>query len=447
MFNKSLFIAGHQVGDRRFYPTHKELIQNQFDPYISLKMEQEKQLKHIISFAYQNVPYYHKLFNNLNLKPEDIKRIEDLEKLPILSKEVIRDHWEDFKPINLGKLSYYTRATSGSLGNPFKYRLSKFDRFLSAAILYRGWGYGGYELGDEMVFLAGSSLGMGLQTLKSKAITKGHQFVRNIKMLSSYDLGPEDIIRYTNIINSYKPKFLMCYASAIYFFAKFVDENNLSVYSPLAIFTTSEKLYPIMRKKIEDVFDCEVYDTYGLNDGGVTAFECEEHSGLHIDTERSIMEIVDESGRQLEDGVGNILATSLYNYSMPFIRYDSKDLGHLVDDVCSCGRKHKLLKEVIGRDRDIFETPEGKRIHGGFFTHLFWDINGVKEFQIVQKKLDLIVIKIVSDCDFDENQLYYIKKMIYNKSEAINVEFKFVDMIERTKAGKYKFVVSELGNI
>jgi phenylacetate-CoA ligase len=203
-----------------------------------------------------------------------------------------------------------------------------------------------------------------------------------------------------------------------------------------------------MREKIGTVFSCDVYDAYGLNDGGLGAYECSEHSGLHIDTERAVMEVVDENGNQLESGEGEILATSLYNFAMPFIRYDTGDLGHIIDDVCSCGRGYKLLKEVVGRSVDVLVTPEGKNVHGWFFLYIFWEhCEGVKEYQVVQKKLDTIVIKIVPEDDFDENQLDKIREIVRERSEGWNVEFKFVDAIERTGAGKYKFIINNLEGI
>ena len=96
MISRSLFILTHQIGDTNFYPTYKKLVKNQWRPYKELKEEQEKTLKYMIDFAYKNVPYYHKLFDDLKLSADDIKRVEDLEKLPILTKDIIKQSWEDF---------------------------------------------------------------------------------------------------------------------------------------------------------------------------------------------------------------------------------------------------------------------------------------------------------------------------------------------------------------
>ncbi len=262
-------------------------------------------------------------------------------------------------------------------------------------------------------------------------------------MLSSFDMGEKEMRKYVNIINSFKPKFIRGYASSLYFFSKWVEENNLEMHQPLAVFTTSEKLYPDMREKIKAVFDCDVYDTYGLNDGGIGAYECSEHQGMHIDTERSVLEVIDNRGNELEKEEGRIIATNLCNYAMPLIRYDTGDLGHISPDKCKCGRGHKVLKEVAGRTSDILITPEGKNVHGEFFTHIFWEIKGIKEFQVVQEDLRNVLIRIVPENEFDEKQLDKIRDIIRKRSGGWNIEFKFADRIERTGSGKYKFIINK----
>ena len=382
-------------------------------------------------------PYYHKLFNRLGLNPGDIRTVKDLEKLPFLNKEIINKNPEEFKPLHLNRIKFTTAATGGTTGTPLQYRLSGFDRFLGGALLYRGWGYGGYQLGDRMVFLAGSSLDV---NSKSFMVTRAHELARNLKKLSSFDMGDREMRDYAGIISSFKPKFIRGYASSLYFFASWLEKNDIKVHTPDGIFSTSEKLYPAMKEKISAVFGCPVFDTYGLADGGVTAFECEEHAGLHIDTEKSVLEVVDSNGEQMSKGEGRIVATSLYNYAMPFLRYDTGDDGNLLDTPCTCGRGYKLLKEVNGRTVDVLVTPEGKSIHGWFFLYIFWEQQGIAEYQVIQETLEKIVIKIVPDESFDERQLDRIRRVVRSRSERWNLEFRIVDHIERTGSGKYKFI-------
>jgi phenylacetate-CoA ligase len=442
MFRKALFILAHQCGDTSFYPAYKGLVRNQWKPYDELKYDQESQLRHLIEFAYESVPYYRNLFKSLGLSPKDVRTIEDLEKLPTLTKNIIKEHREELKPVNLQSIKHYDWATGGSTGTPMRYRISKNDRFLGGAILYRGWGHGGFELGDKMIILAGSSLDV---RAKPYLVTKVHEISRNLRKLSSFDMGESEMREYARVFNSFKPCFVSGYASSIYFFARWLEENQVLIPSPKGVFTTAEKLFPYMRKTIGDTFDCDVYDTYGLNDGGISAFECPQHTGLHIDTERSIMEVVDGSGHQIECGEGRILATSLHNYAMPLIRYACGDEGSITDEVCGCGRGYSLLKEVIGRSTDVLITPDGKNIHGWFFLYIFWDYGtGIKEYQVVQETLEKIVVKIVPEDGFDEKQLDRVREIVNMRSPGWDIEFKYVDAIERTSAGKYKFIINKL---
>ena len=293
-----------------------------------------------------------------------------------------------------------------------------------------------------MVVLGGSSLNVGTKSIIN---TKAHEITRNIRKLSSFDMGDAEMQHYADVMNTFRPRFIQAYASSIYFFAQWLDENHVSIPYPEAIFTTAEKLFPHMRRTIGDVLCCDVLDTYGLNDGGISAYECPEHSGLHIDTERSIMEVVDPEGLHVDSGHGCILATSLNNYAMPFIRYETGDMANVIDNVCSCGRCYKTLKEVIGRSVDILQTPEGKNVHGWFLLYIFWEYGkGIKEYQVIQEKIDKLIINIVLEDNFDEKQLGFIRDIINSKSDKWNVEFRLVDEIKRTKAGKYKFIISEL---
>jgi phenylacetate-CoA ligase len=323
-----------------------------------------------------------------------------------------------------------------------KYRLSSHDRFLGGALLYRGWGFGGYDLGDKMVFLAGSSLGVKTQ---HPIVTRVHELVRNVRKFSSYEMGEAEMQQLANLLTSFRPRFVRGYPSALHLFSRWVDQNDVPIPSPEAVFTSAEPLFPHMRKSIGDVFNCEVFNTYGLNDGGVSAYECPEHAGLHIDTERSILEVVDQDNRQLVEGEGTILATSLYNYAMPFIRFSTDDEGTLTDVECACGRHSKLLNEVLGRTADILVTPEGKNIHGWFFNHLFYASgHGIKEYQVTQTAIDQLDIKLVLDESFDETNLETIKESIASKSAGWNVQFRQVEAIDRTRAGKFKFIVNEM---
>jgi len=442
LFSRSVFILAHQVNDINFYNYYNFLVKNQWRSRQDLEQDQLKRLKGIVRFAYENVPYYHRIFKENHFSPDDINSLKDMEKIPVLTKDIIRNNYEDLKPINIDKIKYLTRGTGGSTGTPLQYRLDKKERFFMAAMMYRGWGYGGYELGDRTLFFGGSSIGT---SVKNDALKRINERVRNIRMVSSFSMDDSILNKYIDLINNFKPKFIYGYPSSINLLASYVDKNNVQVHSPIGIFSTSENLFSPVRRNIENAFDTKVYNTYGLNDGGVTAFECNEHSGLHIDTERSYMEVVDDDHNQLSEGVGKILATSFGNYSMPFIRYDTGDYGDLIDNNCECGRDYQQLKDVVGRSVDILTTPDGKKVHGWLFLYIFWEYGkGIKNYQVVQRSIDKICIYIVPDDDFDEIQMEKVREIVNQRVGGWEIEYHYVDRIEFTSSGKNKFIINEL---
>ena len=446
MLHKFIFKMGYFLKHLDVIHFYNEYLKTQWQSFEWLISQQEKQLRNLINFAYENVPYYTKLFRQIGIKPSDIVTIKDLEKLPILTKQIIRQNWQDFIPKNIIKLEYLNNSTGGSTGEPFKYRISKEDYERGVALLYRGWGYAGYKLGDKVAILAGSSL---VPTPKIKLKKRIQEFFLNFRHYSSFEMSEENLFRYFYDINKWRPDFIRGYASSIYLFAKFMRDANLKLeFVPKGIFTTAEKLFEKQRKLIEQVFGARVFDNYGLNDGGVSAYECEEHNGMHIDTERAILEVTDDNGKQIFDQKGKILATSLYNLALPFIRYDTGDLGIISSTNCSCGRKSLLLKEISGRIQEFILTPNKLKIHGEFFTHIFWEIDNVSQFQVIQDKIDEIIIKIVPYkwSKMNEIDVEKIKKIISHKSSQLKITIEFVqeNQLQYTKGGKYKFIINNL---
>lgn len=446
MLHKLIFTFGYLLKRPKVIRYYNDFQKSQWQPFEYLKNQQEMKLRKLIVFAYKNVPYYTKLLNRLNIKPSNIVTIKDLEKLPILTKQIIKKNWQDFIPKNINKLKYLSGSTSGSTGTPFKYRMLKEDYERGMALLYRGLGYGGYRLGDKVAIIAGSSL---IPTTQSESKKKTQEFFLNWRHYSAFEMSEENLFKYFYNINKWKPDFLRGYASSIYLFAKFIQDNNLKPEFQLkAIFTTAEKLFNKQRELIEQVFSVRIFDNYGLNDGGISAYECEKHNGIHIDMERAILETVDDVGRQVINQKGKILATSLYNYTLPFIRYDTGDLGIISESECTCGRNTLLLKEIVGRVSEFITTVSGLKIHGEFFSHIFYEIDNVSQFQVIQNKPDEILIKIIPNSwQIKENiDISKIKNVIFKKDKMLKVKFQFAKLkdIESTKTGKYKFIVNNL---
>jgi len=441
MLHKLIFKIGYSLKRPNVLRYYKQFLKTQDKPYNRKKKQQEKQLRKLMDFVYKNVPYYTKLFDQIGVNPSDISSIKDLEKLPILTKKVIKQNPENFIPKNINKLKYLNGSTGGSTGEPLKYRIYVEDYKRGVALLYRGWGYGSYKLGDKVAVIAGSSL---IPTTQSELKKKIQDFFLNMRHYSSFEMSEENLFKYFYNINSWKPLFIRGYASSIYLFAKFIQDNNLKLEFQLkAIFSTAEKLFDKQRELIEQIFNVKVFDNYGLNDGGISAFGCEKHCGMHIDTERAILEVVDEEGRQIVNQQGKILATSLYNYALPFIRYDTGDLGIISDSECTCGRKTPLLKEIVGRVTDFLKL--NNIIIGSPVLTILMSKFDIEQYQIIQDSSTSIIIKIVQGRAYNKKiDEEYIGKSFYSHVGEINIKFDYVNSIPTIKADKYKFIINNL---
>ena len=441
MLHKLLFKIGYLLKRPNVLRYYRQFIKTQYEPYELQKGRQEERLRKLINFAYNNVPYYTKLFKGNNINPKDIKTVENLEKMPILTKQIIKQNWQDFIPKNINKIKYLNGSTGGSTGAPLKYRMSKKDYEIGCALLYRGWGNAGYKLGDKIAMMGGSSL---VPNIKSNLKTKIQDFFLNFRHYSSFGMSEKNLLDYFNDINRWRPKFIRGYASSIYLFAKFIDENNLKLKCKIeAIFTTAEKLFKKQRQFIEKALGTSVFDNYGLNDGGISSYECKNHYGMHIDTERAILETINSNDKQIIEQQGKILATSLYNYAMPFIKYDTGDMGIISDSECACGRKTLLLKEIIGRVTDTLKL--NNIIIGSPVLTVLMGKFDIEQYQIVQNNKTSIIIKIVQGKTYDkEINEGYIKASFYSHVGKINIKFDYVSSISTTEAKKYKFIINNL---
>ncbi|MEA2071594.1 MAG: phenylacetate--CoA ligase family protein [Asgard group archaeon] len=440
--HEKLFVIGYTFKYRDFLKWYNFVKKNEFESYENLKKYQEKKLRKLISFSYDNIPYYFNLFKKLNLRPEDIQSIEDLQKLPILTKEIIRNNQKDFIPNNLKEQKYINNSTGGSTGHPLHYRISIEDRTLGHAINNVNWARAGYKLGDKVAVIAGSSL---IPSTKSKLISKVKAFTINRKFFSSLDMSDKYMYKIVIELNKFEPKYIYGYASSIYLFARYIRDSGVKIdFHPEGIFTTAEVLFDFQRRLIKDVFNCEVFDQYGLNDGSVSAYECEIHKGLHIDMIRSIMEIADDNGNQLQAGKeGHILATSLYNYAMPFIRYDTGDRGILSNVECDCRRKLPLLKKIVGRTTDYLKFSNGSIIGAPVLTVLFGKYD-IIQYQVIQDSLDSILINIIKGKKYSNGNEKEIRNIFYKHVGKIDIRFNYVKKIENTKGGKWKFIIRKV---
>jgi phenylacetate-CoA ligase len=444
MLHRLIFTAGCWVKYPGLIPLYHRLQKTQWLSRDELQARQERYLVRMIDHCYKNVPYYRQLFNQAGLAPADIRTINDLQRLPVLEKQTLKSRPAEFKPANLSGMRYLNRSTSGSTGIPLKFRVSRGDWEYSQALIFRNWGYAGFKPGDRRA-------GIGWRTPQAKRGLSNSllDYALNLRSFYCMNVTRENALNYFHALNRYQPQFLQGGPLPVSLFAQFLKDNHLNPQIKLqAVITNGEKLFAHQRQIIEEALGAPVYDWYGLGDGGLSAIECPEHRGLHIDMERSILEVVDEAGRQVVNREGRILATSLHNYAQPFLRYETGDLGIISDQVCGCGRKTPLLKEITGRIEGYIETTSALKVHGSVFQAWIDQFDNISQFQVVQAKADEVVVKIVPQKwesaavpDIGEIQK---NLAVIDPNMKVRIELISADRLEYTAAGKHKFVINKL---
>jgi len=312
---------------------------------------QLERLIHIMKIA-ANIPYYSNIFSDLKFKPSNIKSIEDIKKLPILSKEIIRKNFNSL--LNQKELKYGVKqSSSGTTGQKIEFYLPKFLAYgLNTAIIWRQYSWAGIKLGEKRITIGG-------RIFTHTPPYYVYNMAENQLLLSIHHLNNATVDDYIDTIKDFKPSFIQGHPSGIYFLAYRMFERNIKI--PLkGVFTTGETLSEDQRLVIEESFSTRVFESYGSGESVIAAQECEEHKGFH---EISILGVIELEKCGLENQF-TVIGTSIWNNIMPFIRYKIEDIVEPVgNSICSCGRGYPLIfKRVIGRIDDIIKTPENVTI-------------------------------------------------------------------------------------
>ncbi len=428
---------------RNTLPYLKELEKTQWLSEEELKQMQWNKLKALLAHAYENVPFYKDRFASVGLHNDNIKSLEDFNRIPYLTKDDIRNNHDNLLAVNYKGKKIGKQVTGGSTGTPLHFMLDDNNYRWRTATVKRIYGWSGYGDGEKTIFIWGASVVK--QPLLKKIKHDLDEWLKRHKIYNTFYFTEEMMGRCIKEINSYKPAFIVVYTTPIYNFARYIKINNKKIRSPRAIIAAAEKLFPQQRKVIEEVFGCPVFETYGCREVTSIAGECNRHKGMHINMETIYLEVIKEDKPAEPEGTGEIVVTDLTNYAMPFIRYKNDDIGSISNRKCDCGRGLSLLENIEGRILDNIKTRNGRLVPGEFFIYWFMGFDGIKQFQIFQKDLDNLIVKIVKSKDFPQQKLNYLEDVIRRiMGDEISIDFQLVDEIPLTRSGKFRVVVSEV---
>ena len=407
---------------------------------------QKTLLLDMLDYSIKNVPYYLEVAESMDIKPslENVSR--DIEKFPVLTKEILRHRFQDLKSESF-KGSFHEKTSGGSTGEPavFLQHYSFQQRNAATEMLFYGWA--GRKPGGSMVRLWGDENYINRTRTGIKGLVRGHIF--NTVILNSYRMSPETMNDYINIINRKKPEVIEGYVESLYELARFAGEHDIPVYSPRGVVSTAGTLYPEIKEFLRKSFNCRVINRYGSREAGDMACTCEKDQGFHQNVFNHYIEILDESLRPCKAGeTGSIYVTTLHNRVMPLIRYKIGDVAVPAEnEKCSCGRGMPLVREVRGRETEHFIAGNGEMVYAGYFRKLLYGLTWIRQYQIVQEDYGRIVYYFVEDSP-GRAQTGELKRIEAAAKKAMGdgcrVDFEFVDEIKPSRSGKYLYTVNKV---
>jgi phenylacetate-CoA ligase len=399
-----------------------------------------KKLKGLLRHCYDNVPFYRAQWQALNIEPDDIQSLSDFEKLPVLTKDVIRENYDNLIANNYS--GNIVKTTGGSSGVPLKFQLDMESDERRRSIMWRGYRWGGYEIGQRALYLWGADSGP--KSLRSRLKDKLYHRIYNRHILNSFAMTADNMGDYLSAFNNYRPEVVVGYVTPLMLLADWIKANNQIVHSPKVILTGAEALRDFQRERLREVFGCKVVNTYGCRECMLIAAECAHCGKMHCNDDHLLLETVDEKNQLVKNEPGDLLITDLHNYGFPLIRYRNGDRVTLSEENKSCHLPFSVITEIHGRQLEHIVTPDGNVIPGEFFPHLLKDVSGLIKFQVIQKTANSIELHFVRGNNFDQSRWEWsLEQIRHQVGESMQLQSMLRQDIPLTVSGKHLVCVNE----
>jgi phenylacetate-CoA ligase len=398
------------------------------------------QLRLLIAHAYENVPAYRRLYDEAGIKPNDVRTLDDVQKLPVITKAQVRADRANFIARNVRSFHPVQLNTSGTTGTPFQFYSSRRTDALEWAFFWRHKGWGGARLWEPIISMGGKVI---VPLSQQKPPFWRYNRAEGMMWLSTFHMTPDNLDIYVDQVRRSGITFIKGYPSNLHVFAQHLANRDIRL--PMrAVFTGSEPLFEHVRNLIEDRFVCKVFDWYGVSERVVTASQCDLHRDYHVHMEGCLVEVLNDEKPMPLGEFGEIVATSLSNYAMPLIRYRTGDMSALALP-CPCGRGLATIQQVQTKWEHILRMADGRWISPSVLTHPFKPVIGIEKSQIVQEELGSVVIKVVANSHFDVQQQELLLRGFQERlGSEVKVTIVQVSSIPNDASGKFRWVVSNV---
>jgi phenylacetate-CoA ligase len=442
------------LAGRMIYPLQERIFQRPTFAYLAaletsqwltrsgVENAQLDKLRRLLEVAYSHTPWHRARMEDADLRPDNLGSLEDLKRLPRMSKADAAAHRDDlvWRGVPGGAFKY---NTGGSSGQPLIFHFGRWRQASDAAGRMRARRWWGVEPGEPEVYLWGAPVELNktdwVKTVRDRLI--------NQLVLNAFAMSPARMDDYLDAMEAYEPRCLYGYASSLALLAAHAKERRRRPRLPKlkVVCATGEPLYDHHRALIGEVFGAPVANEFGSRDIGFTAHETPQGQVLLM-SESILLEVLDEAGNPVAPGeMGEAVITGLCSDAQPFIRYRTGDMVRMSDEPDRAGRGLHVIAEVVGRSTDFLVRADGTIMHALAGIYVVRATEGVAEFKLIQHDLREVEVQVVTDSRWTSACARAIDTGLRKRlGSDVRVAVRVVDRIEPEASGKHRYVVSHV---
>jgi phenylacetate-CoA ligase len=399
----------------------------------TLQQLQLKRLQDTVRRVAQRVPFYRDKFKELGITPADIKSLDDVRRLPFTTSADLRANYPDGLLAVERDEAVRLHTSSGTTGKPKAIFFSRKDVDNAAELIARSLVMTGITKKDVFQNMMSYGLFTGGLVMHYGAEKVGCLVIPS---------GPGTSERQLMLMQDFRTTAVHILPSYALYFAGFLEQKGIDPRKDLALRKACVGAEPHTeetRRRIEQIYGCDVYNSYGLTEmnGPGIAFECEHKAGLHLWEDNFILEIINpDTGEPLPDGqTGEMVLTSLKREAMPILRYRTRDITSIIPEPCKCGRTHRRFARITGRSDDML-IIRGVNMFPQQIERVLMSFPQVgRNYVIVIEGLDDMTIKVELTAAGFDGQVEHLAALQKQMVEKLKAETWVRPKVELVPAG------------
>jgi len=403
----------------------------------ALHAAQDRQLDVLLPHAGKEVPYYRERWQASGIDP-DRTSAKDFHTLPVIERHELNEHAAKFEsltcPPQHGKV--YQDTTSGSLGVPLKFKATDLHSFFWHAFVMRDHLWHGRDFGAKMAIIrhgVKEATVPGWGGLLDRAVASG--ISASLPIMT-------DIGRQLEWLTEQAPAYLLSYPSNLRALLLLARQKGVQLPSLREVRTFGEYVTDDLPALARAVWSVPLTDAYSSQECGYIALQCPAAGGYHVMSENLRVEVLNSEGMPCTPGeTGRVVVTTLHNFAMPLIRYAIGDFAE-VGAACECRRGLPRLTRIMGRQRNLIRTPDGRRFWPVFGVYAWIAKVALNQLRVVQRRTDVLEMHYVRDHELEPEEIRVITEHVHQSlGWPFNLDWRRCDFIAAGPTGKFEDVI------